>query len=199
MLYVLVGLFSDQLLVLRLIETAVGAICGGLAATVLLPIRTSAVLGNVSVQALERLNVAIDAAIRRLGGDIHADPLTSARAFDETMQSVRAQIEPLINTLRWVGRGRMQTRLLMYALLARYVRGLSILAYQAPEDCDMPRIRSDAAKVITHIRQLIQYMRSGSGKIGAPIEKPAGDERAVTYLYRIDRSVHRISATIISP
>lgn len=197
MLYVLVGLFSDQLLILRLIETAVGAACGGIAATVLLPIRTTDVLGNVSVQALERLTVAIDAGIRRLGGEIKADPLTSSRTYDEAMQSVRAQIEPMLNTLRWVGRSRMQTRVLMYALLGRYVRGLSILAYEAPPDCDMPRIRSDAAKVITHIRQLIQYLRTGTGSVGVPIQKPPSDERALTYLYRMDRSIHRLAAAII--
>lgn len=196
MLYVLLGLFSDRLLVLRLVETAVGAACGGLAATVVLPIRTQAVLGNVSIQALERLAAAVDAAIRRLGGDIHADPLTSARMYDEAMQSVRAQIEPLVGTVRFAGKSELQARLLLYGLLARYVRGLASLAYEAPPDCDMERIRREAGEVTSHIRELMAVMRTNEGTVGTASDKPPEDQAALTYLYRIDRAIHRLAATI---
>lgn len=60
LLYVLLGLFTDQILVLRLTER---------------------VVRSVIAEALARLSTAVDQAGRRLTGDPHADPIAASRAI----------------------------------------------------------------------------------------------------------------------
>lgn len=134
LLYVLLGFFTDQVLVLRLIETAVGAAFGGAAATFVVPIHTEKVIDSVTAEALTRLNNAIDQAASALAGDEHADVVTAVRAYDEAFQTMRAQLLPLIYTLRMRPDERLRTRLLLFASCAYSLRTLASLANRSPAD-----------------------------------------------------------------
>lgn len=134
LLYVLLGLFSDSLLMLRLIETGIGAAFGGLAARFLLPIRTRDVLESVAVEALQRLKDVVRLSVQKLtGDDASADPLTAARTYDEAVQSVRTQLEPLIR-LRRAGTEQLERRLLLFAACGYYARALARSASNGKPD-----------------------------------------------------------------
>lgn len=79
LLYVLLGFYTDQILMLRLVETVVGAAFGGAAATLVLPIHTERVVSSVIAEALNRLGAAVEQASLRLTGDEDADPIQAAR------------------------------------------------------------------------------------------------------------------------
>ncbi len=196
LLYVLLGYFTDQLLLLRLIETAIGAACGGIAATLVLPIHTERVVKSVIAEALNRLSKAIEAATLRLSGDLNADPLQAARLYDEAFQSVRAQLLPLIYTLRMRPDELLRSRMLMLAACAYSLRGLASLAYEAPADCSADSIRAMERHVQAQIRIALERLNDGSADV-VPFEQPEGksDSTAIMHLERIDRSVHRLAAS----
>lgn len=152
LLYVLLGLFSDSLLVLRLIETGIGAACGGLAARFLLPIRTRDVLESVAVEALQRLKDVVRLSVGKLSGDdASADPVTAARTYDEAVQSARTQIEPLIR-LRRANTEQLERRLLLLAACGYYGRTLARIASNGKDD------RDDAINVLERIGRTVHRL-----------------------------------------
>ena len=151
LLYVLLGLFTDQILLLRLIETAVGAAFGGAAATFVFPIHTEQVVNNVIAEALKRLNEAVEQAQRRFAGDESADPVGAARAYDESFQTARAQLLPLIYSLRLRPDEMLRARLLLLAACAYSLRGLASLAIE----CGPPEeVRAHVERIERSVRRL---------------------------------------------
>lgn len=197
LLYVLLGLFTDHLLVLRLIETGIGAAFGGLAARLVLPIRTRAVVGNVAIEGLARLKEVVHQSVECLGGDGKADPVTAARAYDESLQSIRTQLQPLIGTIRPGGNEEMRTRLLLFAACGYYGRALATLAHEAPDNCPMRDIERERDAVELSIESVIGILE---GTHSAPPDGRTMAEttgvRALNYLYRIERAVRRIGQTL---
>lgn len=197
LLYVIMGLFSDQLLVLRLIETAIGAALGGIAATLLFPIRTRSVLYNVTREALSRLRDTIDACIARIAGDANADPLGAARNYDEAFQSVRTLLQPLIGATRLGNTDRLRTRLLVMSACGYYVRALASLAYESPTNCDLETLRKERDAIDTEIAAITAASAGESLSLAHTGDRaPPADGAALTYLYRIDRALHRLAQTI---
>lgn len=197
LLYVLLGLFTDQILVLRLIETAIGAAFGGAAATFILPIHTESVVNSVTAEALRRLSSAVEAAAARLTGERDADPLAAARAYDEAFQSVRGQLLPLIYTLRIHPDETLRTKLLLLASCAYSLRALASLAIEAPPDCPVEAIRRSQQHVRQQIGVALERLRDGKVAIPPADEAEQTQESgALRHLGRIDRSVHRLAAML---
>jgi uncharacterized membrane protein YccC len=85
-LYDLAGRPTDQLLVARLIETAVGALCGALVASLVLPLRTSAVLAVTGKTFAQKLRASVD-----------APTVAAARALDASLQEFLDRARPLLS------------------------------------------------------------------------------------------------------
>jgi uncharacterized membrane protein YccC len=88
MLYDVVGRPTDQLLMVRLIETVAGAFCGGIAATAILPIDTPAVV-----------RATVKAFVKKLRAGLTALDVASERDLDGAMQEVFARARPLTDRL----------------------------------------------------------------------------------------------------
>jgi uncharacterized membrane protein YccC len=200
LLYVLLGLFSDQILVLRLVETVIGATFGGAAALLLLPISTRRVLQNVFVEALTRLRTAVDAAVLRLEGDPDADPLTALRAYDEALQSLRVQIEPFIMALRF-GRASLPYRsiLLLFNASAYYARALAGLPFIAPTAGNTQELERERARIDDETQVAIDAVQGHVKPLEPDVIVEVPSERgALFYLFRLDRTVRRL-AQLLSP
>ncbi len=96
-LFGLLGTFSDGLLELRVLETLIGGTVGGLAATLILPIRT----GDKAREATDTALSALEDLLRDLGARpsdrdrvAHADLLAAARAVQEGAQTARHGAAP---------------------------------------------------------------------------------------------------------
>jgi uncharacterized membrane protein YccC len=198
LLYVLLGFFSDRLLLLRFEETALGAALGGVAATLLLPISTKRVLLNVSIEALRRLDDVVGSAVERLTGNSGEDTVAAARKFDEALQSVRAQIEPLLAPMRVNRDDIFRTRLVMISACGYYARGLVSMAYEPHDDYPIDALREERGAIHADIGAIIAY-NQGAPKLElshSTRATTASDSKALTYLHRIDRALHGFAQTL---
>jgi uncharacterized membrane protein YccC len=107
LLYVWLGRFSEGILAIRLIETAVGAICGGIAATVILPTRTRDVVRASATAALDAARTVVHASITRLVDPSPATPppLDAARLLEESVQHFVARAKPTVSSPVLLGTG----------------------------------------------------------------------------------------------
>jgi uncharacterized membrane protein YccC len=195
LLYVLLGMFSDMTLVLRLIETAIGACFGGLAAIFVLPLRTRVVVGNVASEALKRLKESVCEAVARLSGDRDADPITAIRAFDEALQSIHTQLTAIYSS-PLTRNERTHMRLVLFSACGYYARALARLAYDAPADCNAAEIQREGKLVQADIDRLIDAFQGGKPAFGDGVANQQSSSEALEYLYRIDRTVRRLGTDL---
>ncbi len=135
MLYALLGRLSDGLLLTRLVETAIGALFGGLAATLLFPTRTRDVVRERAREALDAAREAVHAGIARLLDPASPrEPLEAARELDDRVQQFVLRAKPLVSGNRFV-RGRDDLRRWIVALTAAgyYARNLARVADRSEE------------------------------------------------------------------
>lgn len=135
MLYALLGRLSDSLLFVRLEETMIGALFGGLAATLLFPTRTRDVVREKARDALDAAREAVHAGIARILDPRSArDPLEAARALDDRVQDFVLRAKPLVSGNRF-GAGREDLRRWIVALTAAgyYARTLARVADRSEE------------------------------------------------------------------
>ncbi len=134
LLYGLLGKFSIEVLVLRLEETAAGAVIGIAVASLVLPSSTRATVSGHVTEFLSGLDELLDAAVRDLVGlgDAGAERLLArARKLDQTLRTLRAAARPLTTGLSGLsGRGGFRRTMRTLAACDRYARGLARLATQ---------------------------------------------------------------------
>lgn len=95
LLYSLLGTFSLEVLWIRVAETAVGAAAGVLAAVVIVPVRTRAVMLDDVSALLEELDEFVEKAAGLLSGAENVSVIEKSRALDRAVGKVRTTIEPL--------------------------------------------------------------------------------------------------------
>jgi uncharacterized membrane protein YccC len=128
LLYSLIGTFSNQLLAIRLAETAIGAIFGGLASTLIFPTRTADVIASTARAALEGADGLVQASIDKLL-DAHSanDPIDAARELDARVQRFVARARTIAAAPSAVTGVSHDLRRWMYALsqYSFYARNLA--------------------------------------------------------------------------
>jgi Fusaric acid resistance protein-like len=184
MLYLLLGLFSDGLLALRLTETVLGALLGGAAATLLLPISTRRVSLNVTVEALKRLDDLVGSSVESLRGNRQADPIDAARRFDEALQSTPDN--------RY-----FSLRMTFMMSCAYYARALASLAYQRPQGCNIQALSDLRETIGADIRAIVASNDdSALAPAMPPVNRVNVEGNAASYLRRIDRALRGLSYTL---
>ncbi|WP_091676397.1 FUSC family protein [Amycolatopsis marina] len=95
LLYSLLGTFSYSVLGVRLAETAVGALAGVLAAVVIVPVRTRAVMLDDLRDVLTELREFLDRATGLLSGTENVNVIELSRELDRAVGRLRVTVEPL--------------------------------------------------------------------------------------------------------
>ncbi|MGK4591473.1 FUSC family protein [Amycolatopsis sp. w19] len=95
LLYSLLGTFSIEVLWIRVAETAVGAAAGVLAAVVIVPVRTRAVMLDDVSALLEELDEFVEKTAGLLSGAENVSVIEKSRDLDRAVDKVRTTIEPL--------------------------------------------------------------------------------------------------------
>ncbi|OXM46061.1 FUSC family protein [Amycolatopsis alba] len=95
LLYSLLGTFSLEVLWIRVAETAVGAAAGVLAAVVIVPVRTRAVMLDDVSALLDELDEFVEKAAGLLSGAENVSVIEKSRDLDRAVDKVRTTIEPL--------------------------------------------------------------------------------------------------------
>lgn len=160
LLYTLLGTFSANVLELRIEETALGAACGFIAATVVLPVRIGRRTDEQLRTVLDRLGETVRVCARRIttgrGRRPSALPLRAARELDAALDALRSSMEPVIHPANPL-RPRRQRALYLARLLdtcAYHARALAALAQSSRA---WTRIDAENAKEITAAAERVEH------------------------------------------
>lgn len=152
LLYGMIGILSTALLVLRIEETAIGAVIGVAVAILLLPVSASHNTRAAASEFLHRLSDAVERAARRMAGDRSAfDAAGVSRDLDRAFQTLRTAARPLASGLAGaVARTEIRQWLHLLRACAYYARNLARLSEQenAGADPELTRALTETASRI---------------------------------------------------
>lgn len=220
LLYTLLNQYSVSVLVLRIEETALGAVCGIIAAALVLPVPTDRRTDELLAKVLERLREVGVAAVEQLSGGPAADLLDKARELDKALEDLRASAQPLTHPITPL-RARRQTARYVVALLetcAYHSRALAATAELVPSSRTIaadPRLKRVGERIAHNIDVLLAHVRSertddvveaGTSIIalldaGAPGAPPRGSitHRVLRHLQRLDEAVVGLARPLGAP
>ncbi|WP_234542381.1 FUSC family protein [Streptomyces shenzhenensis] len=211
LLYTLLNTYSLHVLVLRVAETALGAVCGVIAAAVVLPVRTDRRTDELLAGTLDRLADVTRAAADQLSGAPPADLVEKARALDQALADLAAAVQPLTHPITPL-RARRDTARYVVALLetcAYHARSLAATAELLPAHPSIaadPRLRGAAQRIVHNIETIaaqvagrppvLPGIETGPsitamlepGTLGAPRYGRVTD-RVLRHLQRLDEAV----------
>ncbi|MFF4899584.1 FUSC family protein [Streptomyces sp. NPDC001068] len=171
LLYTLLNTYSLDVLVLRIGETALGALCGVIAAAVVLPVHTGRRTDELLVTTLDRLADVTRAAADQLSGAPPADLVEKARDLDQALADLRAAVQPLTHPITPL-RSRRDTARYVVALLetcAYHARSLAATAELLPTHPAIaadPRLRGAGRRIVHNIEAIAAQVDG---------ERPAGE------------------------
>ena len=130
LLYGLLGVLHPGLLLLRVQETAVGALGAALAVAVILPITTHSSTDAWIQRALHCVRHCTTEAARRLAGEEHADPAPRAAELELLLGRVRLSLAPLLHPFSPLRARKARARQVVALLddCARLVRAFAAVA-----------------------------------------------------------------------
>ncbi|QLL08270.1 FUSC family protein [Mycobacterium vicinigordonae] len=148
LLYGLMGQFSVDVLVLRIEETAIGAVIGVAVAILVLPNNIGATVRSDTREFLTALSTLIDTSMAEMfGRGPTGSPTEQARQLDRKLQQYRATAKPLLAGVTGLaGRRSIQRSLRLFAACDRYARVLARRSEQY-HDPDCP---AELAEAVTH-------------------------------------------------
>lgn len=210
LLYTVLNTYSPAVLVLRIEETALGAICGMVAAVLVLPVHTDRRTDELLAAVLVRLGDVTSAAVEQLSGGIALDLLDKARELDTALDKLRGSTKPLTHPITpW--RARRQTARYIVALLetcAYHARSLAATAELLPYSKSVaadPRLKVAGVRIGHNIDALVARVAhdvpDGVAETGASLaamlepgtsDTPRHDRvtgRVLRHLQRLDEGV----------
>ncbi len=199
LLYGLLGVLDPGLLVLRLEETAVGAVCAALAVVLVLPVTTHATNDAWIQRALHCVHAATAQAAARLAGSETADPAPHAAELETLLARVRMALAPLVHPLSPF-RARKARAGQVIALLddcAREVRGLVAVAAD-PDASHDARLAAACWRVEAAVETLTAEERGANrpGTAREAVAHTAGSEPALAHLQGLERALVELAAPL---
>ncbi|QIY67886.1 FUSC family protein [Streptomyces sp. RPA4-2] len=210
LLYTLLNTYSTAVLVLRIEETALGAVCGVIAAALVLPVHTDRRTDELLATVLRRLGDVTGAAVDQLSGGPTLDLLDRARDLDKALDDLRSSVQPLTHPITPL-RSRRQTARYLVALLetcAYHARSLAATAELLPHSKTIaadPRLKRAGRRIAHNIEVLVARVEDddteGVAETGASLaallepEGPDGPRhdrvttRVLRHLQRLDEGV----------
>lgn len=168
LLYTLLNTYSPAVLVLRIEETALGAVCGMVAAALVLPVPTDRRTDELLATVLIRLGDVSDAAVEQLSGGISLDLLDKARDLDTALDDLRSSTKPLTHRINPL-RARRHTARYVVALLetcAYHARTLAATAELVPYSRTVaadPRLKLAGSRISRNIDVLVARVADDAG------------------------------------
>ncbi|MCY0926390.1 FUSC family protein [Streptomyces sp. H27-H1] len=206
LLYGLLGVLDPGLLVLRLEQTTVGAVCAGLAVVLVLPVTTHATNDMWIQRALRCVRTCTAQAAARLAGSPVADPAPHAAELELFLGRVRLSLAPLVHPLSPY-RGRKARARRVLALLdecAVEVRGLVSVAAD-PDASHDARLAAACWRVEAAVEALLTPEAPGGVQRGAQAQhRPAtaaarvAAEPALAHLHGLERLLAQLDGPLRS-
>ncbi|MET8981483.1 FUSC family protein [Streptomyces sp. NPDC004539] len=222
MLYTLLHALTPGVLVVRIEETALGIACGLVAALLVMPVRTQDRTDQLLCDALERLRAVLSQSLAQLRGESGGDPLGSARALDEALDSLRVSAQPQTTQVSLL-RSRRRRALAVLGLVetaAFHARSLAATVGPMPAGLDGgadPHLVRETRRIDRNLATLISHVARGD-EDGTPFVRGPGDptrpeqagsgarpedidpmRRVRRHLHRVDENVQALARTLHLP
>ncbi|MEE2851309.1 MAG: FUSC family protein [Actinomycetota bacterium] len=151
LLYGLLGQFSFGVLMLRIEETAIGAVIGVTVAVVVLPTNTRTAIRGDARAFLTSLSVLIEVSVATMFGiQDSAIPSEQARQLDRDLQQLRVTAKPLLAGVAGLaGRRSIRRALRIFAACDRYGRSLARSAEQYRDPVRSASLVSELAQAFS--------------------------------------------------
>jgi uncharacterized membrane protein YccC len=189
MIYGMLGTPLEQLLLLRLEETAIGVLAAGLAASFVLPTPTRHQVRLSGLQVLRSLRDVAQASLVAMEGGPRLGPIEAVRRLDRQIGDLRLAFVPLSAGRFIMRRARAERPLTALLACAEAARALAAAAACPTAASDLPALRGQAATVELHIATML------SGGSAPDPEDPAeiADGPAGSALRRLDLALVMLS------
>jgi uncharacterized membrane protein YccC len=166
LLYSFLGTFSIEVLWIRVAETAIGAAAGILAAVVIVPVRTRAVMLDDVTAVLDELEEFLEQTSVLLAGEENTNVIELARDLDRAVEKVRTTVEPLTHPINLSSARRdygwhVLTTLETIAFRARHVAARAQPGQLAGTDAD--RLRLFTGRLLGNIDVLRHALAAPGG------------------------------------
>ncbi|EFG78246.1 hypothetical protein HMPREF0591_1848, partial [Mycobacterium parascrofulaceum ATCC BAA-614] len=180
LLYGLLGQLSFGVLMLRIEETALGAVIGATVAIVVLPTHTRAAIRDDTRTFLASLSGLIDSSTATMfGAGQGVSPSERARQLDRDLQQFRVTAKPLLAGVAGLaGRRSIRRALRIFAACDRYGRSLarSSERYRDPGGSLSPELAQAFSAAAAQTRRNIDALAAAIGSGRAPTMVSAADE-----------------------
>ncbi|MGW1259628.1 FUSC family protein [Streptomyces sp. NPDC002513] len=220
LLYTLLNTYTASVLVLRIEETALGVVCGIVAAALVLPIHTDRRTNELLGTTLDRLADVTEAAVDQLSGGPAVNLLDRARDLDQALADLRSSTQPLTHPITPL-RARRDTARYVVAMLetcAYHARSLAATAELLPEHPSIaadPRLRGAGRRIVHNIQAIAAHVtdehaaaRIETGPSIASMLKPGTlgsprydrvTDRVLRHLQRLDEAVAGLTRPLHVP
>lgn len=182
LLYGLLGQFSFGVLMLRIEETAIGAVIGATVAVVVLPTNTRTAIRSEARAFLTSLSALIEVSTATMFGvQDSASPSEQARQLDRDLQQFRVTAKPLLAGVAGLaGRRSIRRALRIFTACDRYGRSLARSAEQYRDPVGSPSLASELAQAFSaaadQTRRNIDALEEAIEGGHAPILVSAADD-----------------------
>lgn len=182
LLYGLLGQFSFGVLMLRIEETAIGAVIGATVAVVVLPTNTRTAIRTDTRAFLTSLAALIEVCTATMCGDeAGASPSERARQADRDLQQFRVTAKPLLAGVAGLaGRRSIRRALRIFTACDRYGRSLARSSEQYRDPVNTTPLTSELAQAFSvaaaQTRRNIEALQEAIDGGHAPTLVSAADE-----------------------
>lgn len=182
LLYGLLGQFSFGVLMLRIEETAIGAVIGATVAVLVLPTNTRTAIRVDTRAFLTSLSALIEVSAATMFGEADsASPSEQARQVGRDLQQFRVTAKPLLAGVAGLaGRRSIRRALRIFTACDRYGRSLARSAEQYRDPVGSPSLASELAQAFSaaadQTRRNIEALQEAIDGGHAPTLISAADE-----------------------
>jgi uncharacterized membrane protein YccC len=192
MVYGMLGAPLDQLLVLRLEETAIGVLAAGLAASFVWPKPTHQQVRLSGLQVLRSLRDVVQASVAAIEGGERGAPIEAVRRLDRQIGDLRLALVPVAAGRFIMRRGRVERPVTALLACAEAARVLAASAARPSAEVDLTALRRQAAAVEARIAAMLS-----GGLAPGPTAKVA-DGPAGHALLRLDLALAMLSERLVA-
>lgn len=201
LLYGLLGVLDPGLLVLRVLETGVGALGAALAVLLVLPVTTHTTTDAWIQRALHCVHACTSEAAARLAGSPAADPARYVAELEVLLGRVRLSLAPLVHPLSPLRARRTRARQVIELLdrCAQEVRGLASVAAD-PDASHDARLAAACWRVEAAVEALTMPDTARS-ETDVPVAAvhPSGGEPALSHLHGLEQALKALAVPLRSP
>ncbi|WP_335935546.1 FUSC family protein [Streptomyces sp. PTD5-9] len=198
-LYGLLGVLDPALLLLRVTETAAGALGAALAVLLILPVTTHATTDAWIQRALRCVHACTAEAAARLAGSATADPAPRIAELEALLGRVRTSLAPLVHPLSPLRARRARARQVLALLdtCAREVRGLASVAAD-PEASHDARLAAACWRVEASVEALTAPDPARRADVPGVPSPAAAAGPALAHLHGLERALAELAAPLRS-